>query len=277
MSFLNIDGRIVDISQPTVMGIVNATPDSFWEGSRKQNAQQIVEQVAKHLENGATFVDIGGYSTRPNAEFVSPEEEAKRVVLALAAIEDNFGKDINISIDTFRSSVVKEVLKQWGRGFIVNDIQAGEQDSEMLKTVADAGLPYIAMHSKGNPKTMDSLNNYSDIVSDIMSYFVERLSKFKEYGIGDVVLDLGFGFAKNAEQNFELIRRFEEFKILDKPQLVGISRKRMIWQTLNISAAEALNGTSVLNSILLQKGASILRVHDSLEAVQAIKLISTVR
>lgn len=273
MSIINIGGKLLDLSTPKVMGIVNATPDSFFEQSRKQNSDDIIKSVSEHLINGADIIDIGGYSTRPLAEFVSEELEISRVLFALEVIGNQFGNNINVSIDTFRSAVVKEVLKNWGNGFIVNDVQAAEQDSNMLKIVSENDLPYIAMHSKGTPKTMSSMAQYDDVVNDILDYFVNKLKQLREYCIKDVIFDVGFGFAKTVDQNYELVKRFEEFDVLDTPQLVGVSRKKMICSTLNIKAEDALNGTSIVNTLLLQKGAKILRVHDSLEAKQIIEIL----
>ncbi len=273
MSSLNISGKLFDLSTPKVMGIVNITPDSFYEGSRKLSKEDILSSVRKHIANGADIIDIGGYSTRPMAEVVSVEQEKNRLLNALEIIGNEFGNELVISIDTFRSEVVESIVDLWGNSFIVNDIQAAEEDKNMLEVVAKNALPYIAMHSKGNPKTMDSKNQYGNIVNDIIAFFVRKLNQLNEYSIKDVVFDVGFGFAKDIEQNYELVRRFEEFNILDVPQLVGVSRKRMICTPLEITPENALNGTTVINTLLLQKGAKILRVHDSKEAVQIINLL----
>ncbi len=275
---IKLNGRVIDLSTPIVMSIINATPDSFWSGSRRGSEKEIIESVSHALECGATILDIGGYSTRPNASDVSEEEEIKRVTNALSVIKNEFNtNDINISIDTFRSKVVTASLECWGNEVIVNDISGGTDDLNMLRTVADNNIPYIAMHKRGNPKTMGSLSVYEDdIVKEIISYFSERLEQFKIYGIDDVILDIGFGFAKNIEQNFELIRRYSEFSVMGMPTLAGVSRKRMVWQTLDIDVSEALNGTSLLNYRLLQGGASILRVHDPKEAMEAVKLYNIV-
>lgn len=274
MNSINIGGRLIDLSTPKVMGIVNLTPDSFFEGSRSETAKDIIENVRKHLDGGAEFIDIGGYSTRPMADFVSCEEEIKRVLFGLEVIGNEFGDDINISIDTFRSEVVKSALNVWSNGFIVNDVQAAEEDLNMLRVVSESGLPYIAMHSKGSPKTMDSLSNYADIVDDILRFFVNKLKQISEYGVNDVIFDVGFGFAKNIEQNYELIHRYEEFGVLELIGLVGVSRKRMIWKDLDVTVDNSLNGTTIVNTLLLQKGAKIIRVHDALEATQIIKLLN---
>ena len=273
MSSINISGRLLDISAPKVMGIVNITPDSFFEGSRKLSDEDILLSVGTHIANGAHIIDIGGYSTRPMADYVSVEQEKERILGALEVIGNAYGNDLIISIDTFRSEVVESVLDVWGNSFIVNDVQAAEFDKRMLRVVGENGLPYIAMHSKGDPHTMDNSNQYGNVVNDIIAFFVRKLSEIREYSVDDVIFDVGFGFAKNVEQNFEIVRRFEEFKVLGVPQLVGVSRKRMICESLDVKSDDALNGTTVVNTLLLQKGAKILRVHDSKEAVQIIKLL----
>lgn len=269
----NVGGHILDLSSPSVMTIINATPDSFYQGSRKQGEAELLDAVSRAINEGTSVLDLGGYSTRPGAEVVTVEEEVLRVGEALKTIKSSFGTlPVALSIDTFRSEVVKCALDIWG-AVIVNDISAGEDCPLMLETVANNKLAYIAMHKKGNPQTMCKLTDYnSDIVSNISSYFVKRLKLFKSYGIKDVMLDIGFGFAKNHTQNFELIRRYNEFNVLGQPTLAGISRKRMVWQTLEVGIDEALNGTSILHAELLRQGANMLRVHDTKEAVQAIKL-----
>ena len=273
---INIGGKILDLSSPCVMSIINVTPDSFWSESRYETDKSIVESVERAINDGASILDIGGYSSRPGADNISADEEIRRVVTALKTIKESIG-DINtpISIDTFRSDVVKAAVDCWG-AVIVNDISSGDDDVDMLKTVSENHLPYIAMHKKGTPKSMNQLNTYDDIVEDILSYFVTKIEKIKEYNINDLILDIGFGFAKDAKQNFELIRRYDEFSVLPFPTLAGISRKRMIWQTLDIDISEALNGTSALHWELLTGGASILRVHDTKAASEVIKLHKSV-
>lgn len=269
----NIGGRIIELDCPKVMTIINATPDSFFSESRKNEERALIESVEQAIANGADILDIGGYSTRPGADFVSTEEEIRRISLALKTIKNSLGEiDIPISIDSFRADVIKAALDTWG-AVIVNDISSGEDDTEMLEVVGDNRLPYIAMHKKGTPKSMDLLTDYrGDIVKDIVSYFSARLEIFKAYGINDIILDIGFGFAKNLEQNFELVKRYNEFSVLGYPTLAGISRKRMIWQTLDTTIEDSLNGTSIMNFKLLEMGAKILRVHDTKEAQEAIKL-----
>lgn len=270
---LKINGQIIDLSSPCVMSIINVTPDSFWSGSRNGSDKEIAVSVEKAICGGAAILDIGGYSTRPGASEVSEEEEINRILSALKTIKTAHGDlSIPISIDTFRSSVIERVLDVWGE-VIVNDISAGDDDENMLKIVGKYQLAYIAMHKKGTPKTMTSLTNYEgDIVENILNYFAVKIKEIKSYGIDDLILDIGFGFAKDAEQNFTLIRRYDEFAVMGFPTLAGISRKRMIWHTLDVEIADALNGTSALHWQLLNAGASILRVHDTKEASEVIKL-----
>ncbi len=269
----NIGGKLLDVSEPSVMSIINTTPDSFYSQSRKNSEGELLEAVHRALREGASVLDLGAYSTRPGADEVSTEEEVRRMHFALSTIKKAYGTlSTPISVDTFRSEVVKCALDTWG-AVIVNDVSAGEGDPLMLQTIADNKLPYIAMHKKGTPKNMCSMNNYEGGVVDyIINYFADKLALYKSYGINDVMLDVGFGFAKDLSQNFELARRYDEFKVLGCPTLVGVSRKRMVWQTLDITIEESLNGTSILNYELLRGGANMLRVHDTKEAVQAIQL-----
>lgn len=270
---ININGKIIDLSSPKVMTIINVTPDSFWSDSRNNSEHQIAASVESAISEGAAIIDIGGYSTRPGASFVTTEEEMCRVLSALKTIKSSHGDlPIPISIDTFRSEVVERVLEEYGK-VIVNDISSGDDDHKMLPLVGANKLPYIAMHKKGTPQTMCSMNNYSgDIVADIIGYFATKTKEIKSYGIDDLILDIGFGFAKDLNQNFALLRRYDEFKVMGLPTLAGISRKRMIWQTLGVEIENSLNGTSALHLQLLQSGASILRVHDTKEAVEIVKL-----
>jgi dihydropteroate synthase len=269
---INCKGTLIDLSSPKVMGILNLTPDSFYDGGQHKNEGSILKHTEKMLSEGATFIDIGAYSSRPNADHVSEAEEFKRILPIVALLTKTF-PDILISIDTFRSQVAKQSIEAGAA--LINDISAGKLDDNMLKTVADLRVPYIMMHMRGTPQTMQTQTDYEDIMKDIILYFSERIAATNQLGIVDVVVDPGFGFAKTLEQNFELLNKLERFNILEKPLLVGVSRKSMIYKTLNTSAKEALNGTSVLNTIALQKKASILRVHDVKEAVETIKLIKT--
>ncbi len=264
------NGKLLDLSRPTVMGILNITPDSFFSGSRYEpDAQAIIDTTGKMLNEGATFVDVGGYSTRPNAAEISVDEENDRVLPVIEAIIKHF-PDTIISIDTFRSNVAREAIKAGAA--IINDIAGGNLDADMFQTVADLDAPYILMHSRGNPATMTSLNQYNDVTSDVISELQSKVFELRQLGVKDIIIDPGFGFAKGPKQGFEMMRNLSAFQVLDLPLLVGISRKSIIYKTLNITANEALNGTTALNMIALMNGASILRVHDVKEAVETVKL-----
>ncbi|MCB4800159.1 dihydropteroate synthase [Neotamlana laminarinivorans] len=267
---INCKGNLIDLSTPKVMGILNLTPDSFYDGGKYKNEKDILTNVEGMLNEGATFIDAGAYSSRPNADDVSQDEEISRILPVVQLILKYF-PDTLISIDTFRSDVAKQCINAGAA--LINDISAGKLDDYMLQTVANLKVPYIMMHMRGTPKTMQQQTNYNNIIKDITYYFSERLAAAKALGIIDVIIDPGFGFAKTTEQNFEILNALELFKIIDKPLLAGVSRKSMIYKTLNSTASEALNGTSVLNTIALQKGAKILRVHDVKEAVECVKLI----
>lgn len=271
---INCNSRLIDLNLPKVMGILNVTPNSFYDGGKHNEINSIMHQVDKMLSEGADFIDIGAYSSKPSAEFVSEEEEIKRLVPIIKELVDHF-PSIVLSVDTFRANVAK-VAVEHGAG-IINDISAGLLDEKMLETVADLKVPYIMMHMRGNPQTMQSLTNYDDIVKEMIFYFSERIQKARSYGISDIVIDPGFGFAKTVEQNYEVLHKMELFSMLELPLLAGVSRKSMIYKVLENSPQEALNGTSVLNTIALQKGAKILRVHDVKEAVECIKLVSKLK
>ena len=271
---INCNSRLIDLNLPKVMGILNVTPNSFYDGGKHNEINSIMHQVDKMLSEGADFIDIGAYSSKPSAEFVSEEEEIKRLVPIIKELVDHF-PSIVLSVDTFRANVAK-VAVEHGAG-IINDISAGLLDEKMLETVADLKVPYIMMHMRGNPQTMQSLTNYEDIVKEMIFYFSERIQKARSFGISDIVIDPGFGFAKTLEQNYEVLHKMELFSMLELPLLAGISRKSMIYKVLENSPQEALNGTSVLNTIALQKGAKILRVHDVKEAVECVKLVSKLK
>ena len=271
---INCNSRLIDLNLPKVMGILNVTPNSFYDGGKHNEINSIMHQVDKMLSEGADFIDIGAYSSKPSAEFVSEEEEIKRLVPIIKELVDHF-PTIVLSVDTFRANVAK-VAVEHGAG-IINDISAGLLDEKMLETVADLKVPYIMMHMRGNPQTMQSLTNYEDIVKEMIFYFSERIQKARSFGISDIVIDPGFGFAKTLEQNYEVLHKMELFSMLELPLLAGVSRKSMIYKVLENSPQEALNGTSVLNTIALQKGAKILRVHDVKEAVECIKLVSKLK
>ena len=271
---INCKGQLVDISQPKVMGVLNVTLDSFYDGGSYKDESDILNQVATMLTEGATFIDVGGYSSRPAADFVSEEEELKRVIPVIELILKEFPKTY-ISIDTFRSKVAKQTIETGAA--LINDISAGKLDEKMIETIGKFGVPYIMMHMRGNPKTMQSQTDYKDLVKDIVSYFGERIAQAHKAKINDIIIDPGFGFAKTLKQNFELLNRMELLKITDKPILSGISRKSMIYKTLNTSASEALNGTTALNMMALENGASILRVHDVKEAMECVTLFNQLK
>lgn len=272
---INCKGKLVDLQSPKVMGILNITPDSFYDGGAYQADRTILNQIDKMLSEGATFIDIGAYSSRPNAVDISTDEELKRLIPVLELIDSRFGKDILISVDTFRSKVAHEALSLGVS--MINDISAGQIDSNILDVVAQHQVPYIMMHMKGNPQTMKTLAKYDDVVLEVKKYFSEKLQLAREKGINDIIIDPGFGFAKTIDHNFELLDKFELFKDFDLPLLCGISRKSMIYKTLNTSADKALNGTTALHSLALNKGANILRVHDVKEAVECIALINKLK
>lgn len=266
---INCKGNLIDCNIPKVMGILNVTPNSFFDGGKYSDAEAILFQVEKMLQEGATFIDVGGYSSKPNAEFVSEQEELNRILPIVQLILNRFPETL-LSIDTFRSSVAKACLENGAA--MINDISAGKLDDKMLETIANFQVPYCMMHLRGTPETMQTLTNYDAIVKEMLFYFSERLAAARALGINDLILDPGFGFAKTTEQNFEVLQKLELFKTFELPILVGFSRKSMIYKTLNSNALEALNGTTVLNTLALSKGAKILRVHDVKEAVECVKL-----
>jgi dihydropteroate synthase len=268
---LNINQKLIDLSTPKVMGILNITPDSFYAGSRVPKIEDSFKRAEAMLAAGATFLDVGGYSTRPNAEDIPESEELARVLPIIKLITKYF-PDAIVSIDTFRATVARQAVEAGAA--VVNDISGGNLDSKMFETVAALAVPYVLMHSRGNPQTMAKLNDYDNLTVDIIFELQQKIAQLRTLGQKDIIIDPGFGFAKNATQNFELFKNLEAFKILNCPLLVGISRKSMIWRTLNIKAEDALNGTTALNALALNKGAQILRVHDIKEAVEVIKLWS---
>ena len=266
-----LNEKIIDTSHPIVMAIINITPDSFFENSRANSEESILKSAQYAIDNGASILDIGGYSTRPGADAVTEEEEIERVSFALNTIRSRF-PDIPISIDTFRGNVAHVAVKEFGVGMI-NDVSGFEWDENMLDAIVELQVPYILMHSKGNPQTMQSLTRYDDFLSDILQYFAKKIAILRERGFNkEIIIDPGFGFAKTVEQNYTLLRELNVFECFKTPILVGISRKSMIYKPLNIEPAEALNGTSVLNTLAIERGANILRVHDVKEAIETIKL-----
>lgn len=270
---INCKGQLIDLSTPKVMGILNLTPDSFYDGGKYKNENDILAQTEKMLKEGATFIDVGAYSSRPNAEHISEDEELQRLLPIIEILLKSF-PDILLSIDTFRSRVAIESIE--AGACMINDISGGKLDEMMLPTVANLHVPYIIMHMKGTPQTMQKYTDYDNLVKNILLYFSERIAAAKALGINDVIVDPGFGFAKTVSQNFELLNKLDLFKMLDKPLLIGVSRKSMIYKSLEISVKEALNGTTVLNTVALQKGANILRVHDVKEAVECVKLYNLI-
>ena len=266
---INCKGKLVDLSTPKVMGVLNVTPDSFYDGGFYKDESKIINQVQKMLDDGATFIDVGAYSSKPNADEVSQEEELLRILPTLKLLVKQFPNSI-ISVDTFRAEVAKQCVDNGAA--LINDISAGHLDNTMLETIAKLQVPYIMMHMLGTPQTMQEHANYNNILKEVLFYFSERIASARALGIKDLIIDPGFGFAKTLEQNFELLNQLEGFNIADMPLLFGVSRKSMNYKTLNTTADKALNGTTELNMVALQKGAKILRVHDVKEAVECVTL-----
>ena len=271
---INCKGQLVDLSTPKVMGILNVTPNSFFDGGKYKNESEMLSKVGKMLSEGATFIDVGAYSSKPSTEFVSEEEELQRIVPIINLILEYYPETL-ISIDTFRSDVAKVCIENGAA--IINDISAGNLDDNMLETIAKYNVPYIMMHMRGTPQTMQAMTSYENIVKEILFYFSERIAQARSHGINDLIVDPGFGFAKTLEQNYEVLQKMELFEILELPLLAGVSRKSMIYKTLHSTAEEALNGTTVLNTIALTKGAKILRVHDVKEAMECVTLFNKIQ
>lgn len=271
---LNCKGEIVDLSTPKIMGILNITPDSFFDGKRYKDSKSILTQVEKLLQEGATFIDVGAYSSRPGADFVSEDEELKRIVPVVSLITNTF-PDCFISIDSFRSKVVQECV--WAGATMCNDISAGLLDDNMLKTIGKLQIPYIMMHMRGTPQTMQQMTDYNDLLGDIYLYFSERIKAAKDCNIIDLIIDPGFGFAKTTDQNFKILNQMSFFTNLSRPILAGVSRKSMIYKTLGCTANEALNGTTALNTMALMNGAKILRVHDVKQAMECVTLFEALK
>jgi dihydropteroate synthase len=269
MFTLNCKGKLLVIDKPLVMGIINITSDSFYEGSRSQTVESILSQATKMIGEGADIIDIGGQSTRPGSERISVKEELQRVLSAIETILKNFPETI-ISVDTYQAIVAEECVRSGAA--IINDISAGNMDSEMISTVAKLKVPYICMHMKGTPENMQQQPTYENITKEVLDFFIQKTDECRRAGINDVIIDPGFGFGKTISHNFTLLKELSAFKMLDKPIMAGLSRKSTIYKTLGITAGEALNGTSVLNTLALQNGANILRVHDVKEAKEVIKL-----
>ena len=269
---INCAGKLIDLSIPKIMGILNITPDSFYDGGRYSSDKKILDHVEKMIIDGAVFIDIGAYSSRPGGVDIDENEELKRIIPAIELVNKKF-PEIIISIDTFRSKVAEACLNSGAS--IINDISASQLDEKMMETISKYNVPYIIMHMKGNPQNMMDKTNYDDMLQEMIKYFSKKINQAISYKINDIIIDPGFGFAKNIKQNYDLLNHLDLLKILDKPIMVGISRKSMIYKSLDSTPEEALNGTTVLNTVALIKGASILRVHDVKEANECIKLIGS--
>ncbi len=272
---LNLKGRLVTIDRPWVMGIINVTPDSFYGGSRVEDEQTLVERVQAMLDDGADVLDIGACSTRPGSEQVDARGEMQRLDWALGIIR-RVSPDVILSVDTYRADVARRCVMEWGTD-IINDISGGTIDEDMFSTIADLQVPYVLMHTRGTPETMASMTDYDNVAADVLEWMARRIDELRQMGVADIIADPGFGFAKTMEQNYELLARLDAFHALDAPLLVGVSRKRMIYTPLDCTANEALNGTTVINTLALQQGAHILRVHDVKPAVEAVKLTTLTR
>lgn len=268
---LNLRGRLAEYSRPVVMGVLNVTPDSFYSGSRAQTHADITRRARQLVADGADMLDIGAYSLRPGADDVSADEELRRLEAGLSAVREAVGYDIPISVDTFRADVARRAV-EWGAD-IINDISGGLLDEGMFETVADLHVPYILMHMRGTPATMQTMTDYTDVVADVIGELSHKLSRLEELGVADVIIDPGFGFAKTLDQNYRLLSHLDAFAILGRPVLVGMSRKSMLTRFLGIDATEALVPTAIVGALALERGAAILRVHDPREAAQAIAIV----
>ena len=273
--YINVNGSLLDLSQPRVMGILNVTPDSFYAGSRTQTEAEIVRRVKQIVSEGAAIIDIGAYSSRSNADNVSAREEMERLRMGLKILFE-IQPDAVVSVDTFRADVARMCVEEYGVA-IINDIAAGEMDADMFHTVAALNVPYIMMHMQGTPQSMQQHPHYDNLLKEDFLYFARKVQQLRDLGVKDIILDPGFGFGKTMEHNYELLSHLEEFRIFELPLLVGVSRKSMIYRLLDITPQEALNGTTVLDTICLLKGADILRVHDVKEAVETVRIVQAMR
>lgn len=273
--YINVNGSLLDLSQPRVMGILNVTPDSFYAGSRTQTEAEIVRRVKQIVSEGAAIIDIGAYSSRPNADNVSAREEMERLRMGLKILFE-IQPDAVVSVDTFRADVARMCVEEYGVA-IINDIAAGEMDANMFHTVAALNVPYIMMHMQGTPQSMQQHPHYDNLLKEVFLYFARKVQQLRDLGVKDIILDPGFGFGKTMEHSYELLSHLEEFRIFELPLLVGVSRKSMIYRLLDITPQEALNGTTVLDTICLLKGADILRVHDVKEAVETVRIVQAMR
>lgn len=274
-TYINVKGQLMDLSQPKVMGILNVTPDSFYAQSRLQTEKEIILRLQEMENEGASIMDIGAYSSRPNAQHISIEEEMERLRNCLTLVNKECPNAI-VSIDTFRADIAKMCVEEYGAAMI-NDISAGNMDKQMFATIAQLGVPYIIMHMQGTPQDMQSAPHYDNLLKEVFYYFSEKISKLRDLGVKDIILDPGFGFGKTLEHNYLLMNHLEEFSTFELPLLVGISRKSMIYKLLGTSPEEALNGTTALNTISLLKGANILRVHDVKAAVEAVNIVEKMK
>ena len=274
-NYINVNGHLMDLDYPRVMGILNVTPDSFYAGSRKQSEEEIINRTKQILDEGGSIIDLGAYSSRPNADHISAEEEMDRLRKALKVINEHFPNAV-LSVDTFRADVAKMCVEEYGVA-IINDIAAGMMDDKMFPTVAQLGVPYIMMHMQGTPQDMQKNPHYDNIVKEVLYYFSEKVQRLRDLGAKDLILDPGFGFGKTVAHNYELMEHMEEFATFELPILVGISRKSMIYKLLGGGPEDALNGTTVLNTVSLMKGANILRVHDVKEAVEAVTIYAALK
>lgn len=272
---INTNGKLMDLSTPQVMGILNITPDSFYAGSRVEDEAEITRRVTQIISEGADMIDVGAYSSRPGADDVTPEEEMKRLRKGLGIVRKLYPEAV-VSVDTFRADVARMCVEEYGVQ-IINDISGGALDKDMFATVAKLGVPYILMHMKGTPQTMQDQPHYDNVVREVMLYFAEKVQQLRDLGAKDIILDPGFGFAKTLEHNYQLMEHLEDLQLLELPILVGVSRKSMIYRLLDSTPQEALNGTTVLNTVALMKGANILRVHDVKECVEAVRITETMR
>ena len=274
-TYINVKGRLLDLTTPQVMGILNVTPDSFYSGSRMQTQEEIAVRARQIIDEGASIIDIGAYSSRPIAEHITAGDEMNRLRTGLEIVNRNH-PDAIVSVDTFRADVAEQCVKDYGVA-IVNDIAAGEMDDRMFEMVARLGVPYIMMHMQGTPQNMQKEPHYDNLIKEVFIYFARKVQQLRDLGMKDIILDPGFGFGKTLEHNYELMAHLEEFSIFELPLLVGVSRKSMIYKLLGGTPQDALNGTTVLDTVALMKGANILRVHDVREAVEAVRIVEKLR
>ena len=273
--YINVNGRLTDLSKPQVMGMLNVTPDSFYAGSRTETEQAIIQRLHQIVEEGASIIDVGAYSSRPNAQHISMDEEMKRLRIGLNLIQKHIPNAV-VSVDTFRADVAKMCVEEYNVA-LINDIAAGSMDEQMFTTIARLGVPYIIMHMQGTPQDMQENPHYDNLLKEIFYHFSKKVQQLRDLGVKDIILDPGFGFGKTIEHNYQLMNHLEEFKLFELPLLVGISRKSMIYKLLGTTPEEALNGTTALNTIALMKGANILRVHDVKAAVEAVTIVEKMK